>query len=135
MRFVCLVLLLSLASCKSGPEAREDDGYGPNDVGITDLKVGTGEMAARNMKVTVHYRGTLDDGRMFDSSLLREPLTFKLGARQVIRGWDYGILGMRVGGRRKLVIPPALAYGDTIHGSIPPSSTLTFEIELKAVSY
>lgn len=97
----------------------------------TDLVVGTGAEAATGKKVTVHYTGTLTDGTKFDSSLDRnEPFSFTIGEGRVIQGWEQGLPGMKVGGKRKLVIPPSLGYGDQAAGSIPPSSVLIFEIEL-----
>lgn len=100
---------------------------------ITDEVVGTGAEAVAGKKVTVHYVGTLTDGKKFDSSRDRgTPFTFDLGAGQVIKGWDEGVAGMKVGGKRKLVIPPALAYGNREMGNglIPANSTLIFEVEL-----
>jgi FKBP-type peptidyl-prolyl cis-trans isomerase FkpA len=108
----------------------------------TDLRVGTGTEATTGRNVTVHHTGWLYDpaaaqqkGRQFDSSAGRPPYTFRLGAGEVIRGWDQGFGGMRVGGLRRLVIPPDLAYGSTGGGgdAIPPNATLVFEIELLAV--
>ena len=100
---------------------------------ITDEVVGTGAEAVAGKKVTVHYVGTLTDGKKFDSSRDRgTPFTFDLGAGQVIKGWDEGVAGMKVGGKRKLVIPPALGYGnrEVGNGLIPANSTLIFEVEL-----
>ncbi len=93
------------------------------------------ELDALGCRVAVHYTGWLPDGTKFDSSRDRgEPYTFTLGAGDVIRGWDEGVNGMRVGGRRKLVIPAALAYGsEPPGGDIPPDATLVFEVELVAV--
>jgi FKBP-type peptidyl-prolyl cis-trans isomerase len=101
----------------------------------TDLVVGKGAAAKTGDTVDVHYVGTLLDGKEFDSSRKRgKPFGFTLGKGQVIRGWDQGVAGMKVGGKRKLVIPPTLAYGEHGMGSvIPPNSTLTFEIELVAI--
>ena len=103
---------------------------------VTDEVVGTGAEAKAGMTVTVQYTGTLENGKKFDSSYDHgTPFTFALGAGQVIKGWDQGVAGMKVGGKRKLVIPPALGYGaqDVGGGLIPPNSTLTFEVELVSV--
>lgn len=98
---------------------------------IEDLKVGTGKTAEAGTTVSVHYVGTLTNGTKFDSSRDRgNPFTFALGAGQVIEGWDKGVAGMKVGGLRKLTIPPDLAYGNRAIGSIPANSTLVFEVEL-----
>jgi FKBP-type peptidyl-prolyl cis-trans isomerase len=97
----------------------------------TDLVVGKGTEAKAGDSVSVHYVGTLTNGTEFDSSRKRgKPFTFTLGKGQVIRGWDQGVAGMKIGGKRKLVIPPSLAYGPRGMGSIPPNSTLQFEVEL-----
>jgi FKBP-type peptidyl-prolyl cis-trans isomerase FkpA len=98
----------------------------------TDLVVGTGAEAVAGKRVSVHYTGTLTDGSKFDSSHDRhEPFVFKLGGGQVIKGWDVGIAGMRVGGKRKLVIPAAMGYADRgFPPVIPPGATLVFEVEL-----
>lgn len=100
-----------------------------------DLAEGTGEPAQRGEHVVVHYTGWLPNGQQFDSSRERdEPFDFTLGAGQVITGWDEGVAGMREGGRRQLVIPPDLAYGDRGAGFvIPPRSTLVFDVELLEV--
>lgn len=97
-----------------------------------DLQVGDGQEAKSGDVVKVHYTGTLTDGTVFDSSKDRgQPFTFTLGAGQVIQGWDLGFEGMRVGGRRKLTIPPELGYGERgVPGAIPANATLVFEVEL-----
>ena len=103
---------------------------------IEDLVAGNGATATAGMQVTVHYTGWLTDGRKFDSSVDRsDPFQFRLGAGQVIPGWDQGVAGMQIGGKRKLTIPPELAYGSRgAGGVIPPNATLVFEVELLAVN-
>lgn len=103
----------------------------------TDLQAGTGAQVVTGSFVTVHYTGWLFDsarpeqkGAQFDSSAGRDPFSLFVGGGQVIAGWDQGLVGMRVGGLRRLVIPPALGYGSVRNGPIPPNSTLVFEIEL-----
>ena len=100
-----------------------------------DLETGTGTEAVAGTHVTVHYTGWLEDGSKFDSSLDRnQPFQFALGRGQVIRGWDEGVQGMKVGGKRKLTIPPQLGYGEAgAGGVIPPNATLIFEVELLEV--
>ncbi len=105
-----------------------------NGLKIQDLKVGTGPEAKSGFAVAVNYIGTLENGTKFDSSYDRgQPFQFMLGAGQVIKGWDIGVAGMKVGGKRKLIIPSDLAYGERTIGPIPPNSTLVFEVELLAV--
>jgi FKBP-type peptidyl-prolyl cis-trans isomerase len=102
---------------------------------IEDLTVGQGNEAVAGRTVVVHYTGWLTNGTQFDSSKDRgEPFDFPLGAGHVIRGWDQGVAGMKVGGTRKLTIPPELGYGSRgAGGVIPPNATLVFEVELLAV--
>jgi FKBP-type peptidyl-prolyl cis-trans isomerase len=103
------------------------------DLVIEDLRPGTGAEATAGQQVSVHYVGTLADGKKFDSSRDRgKPFGFKLGAGQVIKGWDQGVAGMKIGGLRKLTIPAHLGYGErgAGNGLIPPNATLVFEVEL-----
>lgn len=102
---------------------------------IEDILVGDGAEAVAGNQVTVHYTGTFEDGREFDSSIGRGPFTFPLGAGRVIKGWDLGVAGMRVGGKRKLTIPAHLGYGERgAGGVIPPNTTLLFDVELLSVA-
>jgi peptidylprolyl isomerase len=106
----------------------------PEGVKYTDLVVGTGASPMKGQAIVVHYTGTLTDGSVFDSSRTGDPFAFHFGAGEVIKGWDLGLAGMKVGGKRKLVIPPELGYG--AEGSppvIPANSTLVFEVELLEV--
>lgn len=107
----------------------------PTELVVTDTVIGSGAEAAPGKMVTVHYVGALPDGTVFDASANHgQPFTFQLGAGQVIRGWDEGIAGMKVGGKRRLVIPSDLAYGNqAVGGVIPANATLLFEVELVAV--
>ena len=101
---------------------------------IQDLVVGTGQEVKSGDTVTVNYLGTLTNGTKFDSSYDRnQPFTTQIGVGQVIKGWDEGIVGMKVGGKRKLTVPPSLGYGSQNLGSIPPNSTLIFEVELLGI--
>jgi len=107
----------------------------PTDLVIEEIDLGDGAIAAPGQTVAVHYTGWLRDGTKFDSSKDRgQPFQFKLGAGQVIRGWDLGVAGMKVGGKRRLVIPPDLGYGARgAGGTIPPNAVLVFEVELLGV--
>ena len=149
-RLIVIPLALALAACGADTTAEPltNDDFAPelnvnldamtktaSGLYIQDLTVGTGDEATSGATVTVHYEGWLSSGTKFDSSRDRdEPFSFLLGAGRVIRGWDEGVAGMRVGGIRKLVIPPALGYG--VGGSlptIPGNATLVFDIELLEV--
>jgi len=107
----------------------------PSGLVIEELVVGSGAAAAAGQRVSVHYTGWLTDGKKFDSSKDRgDPFVFPLGRGHVIKGWDEGVAGMKVGGKRKLTIPPGLGYGARgAGGVIPPNATLVFEVELLAV--
>ena len=108
----------------------------PSGLVIEDLVLGEGEVAAAGQRVTVHYTGWLTNGSKFDSSKDRnDPFMFGLGQGQVIRGWDEGVQGMKIGGKRKLTIPPELGYGARgAGGVIPPNATLVVEVELLGVN-
>ncbi|NET59270.1 MAG: FKBP-type peptidyl-prolyl cis-trans isomerase [Symploca sp. SIO2E6] len=116
-----------------------DDDQGvttPSGLKYTDIKEGDGAMPQLGQTVVVHYTGTLSDGTKFDSSRDRKrPFSFKIGVGQVIKGWDEGVASMKVGGQRKLTIPPELGYGARgAGGVIPPNSTLIFDVELIKIS-
>lgn len=142
---ICL-LLAALAvepACarEEGSGAKAPEAAGPavtteSGLTYTDLKVGDGPPARAGLTVAVHYSGWLADGTLFDTSLKHaRPFVFKLGKGEVIQGWDEGLVGMRVGGKRRLTVPPELAYGDTgVAGLIPPGATLTFQVELMGVN-
>ena len=123
------VVLLSLFACMDQDENKEE-------LIIEDLVVGQGVEAKEGNVITVNYTGWLENGTQFDSSLSpgRDPLVITLGAGQVIQGWDEGIPGMKVGGKRRLTIPPHLGYGNQAVGEIPANSTLIFEIDLLGVT-
>jgi FKBP-type peptidyl-prolyl cis-trans isomerase FkpA len=111
----------------------------PNSTGsvtltTNDLVVGTGDVAKAGDKLTVNYTGKLENGTVFDTSVGKQPFVFTLGTGMVIPGWDQGIVGMKVGGKRTLIIPPAMAYGAQGVGPIPPNATLTFDVELLKVT-
>ncbi len=140
MKAMLLILafaaVLTMVSCSSSKEAASDkpkDEYTtlPSGLKYKDLVVGAGSEIRTGQKVTVHYTGKLQDGTIFDSSVERKiPFEFTIGRGQVIKGWDEGVLSMRVGGKRTLIIPPDLGYGARAVGKIPANSTLTFEVEV-----
>ena len=143
IRFACAVLALAIAA--GVPLLRRVDAATnqviemPNGLKYTDTKTGDGATATPGNKVSVHYTGWLYNngakGAKFDSSVDRgQPFQFTLGARQVIAGWDEGVAGMKVGGKRTLIIPPELGYGARgAGGVIPPNATLMFDVELLGV--
>lgn len=132
-----IIYVLRINSIKL-PVAENDlslENISMEELGIDDLVVGTGAEAVNGKLVSVHYVGTLTDGTKFDSSKDRgEPFEFTLGVGEVIQGWDMGVLGMKVGGKRKLTVPSELGYGSSGAGSvIPPNATLIFDVELLEV--
>jgi FKBP-type peptidyl-prolyl cis-trans isomerase FkpA len=140
-RLLLLIALLALAAC--GPAPQPYDGGRVDKLTVTDLKLGTGAEAKPGMTVQVNYTGWLYDqhaadkrGKKFDSSLDHgQPFSFTLGQGMVIKGWDEGVAGMRVGGKRVLVIPAELGYGARgAGGVIPPGASLVFEVDLLGVS-
>lgn len=132
-RFLSAVVVFSMVGCGSGTEAPTDPGSGTLE--SEDTVVGTGATAVSGDTLTVHYIGSFLDGRVFENSYNGgQPFTFRLGAGQVITGWDQGIPGMRVGGKRRLTIPPSLAYGSQGRGPIPPNTAIRFEVELISIA-
>ncbi len=101
------------------------------DLKAEDLQVGTGDPVKKGDTIVIHYKGMLTNGQEFDSSYKRsEPFETQIGVGNVIQGWDQGVIGMKKGGKRRLTIPPSMGYGDQATGSIPPNSTLVFDLEL-----
>lgn len=133
-RFLAVVFVAALAGC--GGEGSSAIPDGPTTLQIEDIQVGTGATAATGDTISVLYTGTFLDGRVFDASSLHGnvPYTFRLGAGGVIAGWDQGLVGMRVGGRRRLTIPSSLAYGASGNGPIPPNTPLRFEVQLVSIA-
>jgi FKBP-type peptidyl-prolyl cis-trans isomerase len=134
-RLALVVALVVVATGCSKSDAPQP-GATVTELKIEDTKMGTGAEAVAGKSVLVHYTGWLTNGTKFDSSKDRkEPFSFRLGAGQVIKGWDQGVAGMKVGGVRKLTIPPNLGYGASGAGdAIPPNATLVFEVELLGVN-
>jgi FKBP-type peptidyl-prolyl cis-trans isomerase len=145
---VILLLTLSIALLAQSKKAAKSDKKADGPTAVTgkpttttsgleywDIKKGSGKLAEKGKKVSVHYTGWLTNGKEFDSSRdAGEPIQFDLGTGQVIKGWDEGIAGMKVGGKRQLRISPALGYGARGAGSaIPPNATLVFDVELMGV--
>lgn len=153
MRRLFLLLLCALplaaTACDSSPtEARVEDAEFAVGLGVDldamtrtssglyyrDITVGTGAVAQNGSQVSVHYKGWLTNGTLFDSSVGRGPLPFRIGDRRLIAGFEEGATGMKVGGKRLIVIPPSLGYGMQANGPIPGNSVLVFELELLSVS-
>jgi FKBP-type peptidyl-prolyl cis-trans isomerase len=152
MRRLFLLLALALplvaAGCGSdSPTSIEDTRFAPalgvdlsamtrtsSGLYYRDITVGTGAVAQSGRDVGVYYQGWLVSGTRFDGRTSGAPFTFRLGTGEVIRGWDEGLVGMRVGGKRQLVIPPSLGYGAAGRGSVPPNAIMVFEVELRSVS-
>jgi FKBP-type peptidyl-prolyl cis-trans isomerase FkpA len=139
LKFVWLAgfaVFAATAVFAQGPTKVTGDGTKtPDGLQYWDIKTGTGDTAKAGETVTVHYTGWLTNGKKFDSSVDRnEPFKFQLGAGQVIKGWDEGVAGMKVGGKRQLRIPPELGYGARgAGGVIPPNATVIFDVELLGV--
>ncbi|MEN9407668.1 MAG: hypothetical protein RLZZ455_884 [Candidatus Parcubacteria bacterium] len=129
--FIFKVIPFSLPSKQATPVTETTDAGSSEKLKIEDIEVGTGEEVKKGDTVVIHYNGTLTDGTKFDSSYDRgEPFETQIGVGVVIQGWDEGVVGMKTGGKRKLIIPPDLGYGDQQMGSIPANSTLIFDVEL-----
>jgi peptidylprolyl isomerase len=127
--FIAL-LLFAFSDQRATPPAGEEV-TSTSGLKYVDQVVGTGPSPTPGAMVTVHYTGTLTDGTKFDSSVDRnQPYSFKIGVGSVIPGWEEGVMTMKVGGKRKLIVPPELGYGASGQGKIPPNSTLLFDVEL-----
>jgi FKBP-type peptidyl-prolyl cis-trans isomerase len=130
-RFLAMVGLAALIGC-GGDGSSSATPSGPTTLQIEDITVGTGATVVVGDTVTVRYVGTFLDGRVFDPGTA--PITFRVGAAQVIPGFEQGMVGMRIGGRRRLTIPSSLAYGAAGSGPIPPNTPIRFEVELVSIA-
>jgi FKBP-type peptidyl-prolyl cis-trans isomerase len=132
---ITVIIVMQNRSSTPAGNAISEEGYRgmPNGLMIKDEVVGSGEEVQAGKKLTVHYTGKFMDGKPFDSSRGKDPFEVALGGGTVIKGWDEGLVGMKVGGTRKLIVPPDLAYGKSGSGKIPPNARLYFEIELLKV--
>lgn len=139
--FLVAVVLLSVFIWKAGENKTQvqsgvqkeymEPTTNKTELKIEDIQVGQGQEVKKGDTVVMHYRGTLTDGKQFDSSYDRgEPFETVIGVGRVIAGWDEGVPGMKIGGKRKLTIPPEMGYGESGSGPIPPNATLIFEVEL-----
>jgi len=128
-QIITFAVMLIAVSCSKEKQTMS------NGLVIEDVKIGDGQEVEKFNIVTVNYTGLLENGTKFDSSLNpgRSPFRFTVGAGQVIKGWDEGLMGMKIGGKRKLTIPPELGYGSRDNGPIPANSTLIFEIDLLGI--
>ena len=128
-QIITFAVMLIAASCSKEKQTMS------NGLAVEDVKIGDGQEVEKFNIVTVNYTGLLEDGTKFDSSLNpgRSPFRFTVGAGQVIKGWDEGLMGMKIGGKRKLTIPPELGYGSRDNGPIPANSILIFEIDLLGI--
>ncbi len=136
INLLAILAIIGLVSCGSTQESSKENNKTdmitlPSGLQYVDMIVGNGPSPAVGKTCKVHYHGTLLDGTIFDSSVDRnQPFEFTIGVGQVIKGWDEGVMTMKAGGKRKLVIPAGLAYGSRSAGKIPANSTLVFEVEL-----
>jgi FKBP-type peptidyl-prolyl cis-trans isomerase len=133
-RLFSVLALISLVACGGGTNSAPTP-TGPTSLVIEDLVIGAGAIVVVGDTITVNYIGSFLDGRQFDNSYTTgRPIAFRVGARQVIAGFDQGVVGMRVGGKRRLTVPSALAYGTQGQGSIPPNTPIQFEVELMSIA-
>ena len=131
--FIYFIFGFNQTSQKATPSTQPTQAQA-QELQIEDIQVGTGPEVKSGDTISIDYKGTLPDGTVFDSSYKRgQPFETQIGVGQVIKGWDEGVIGMQVGGKRKLVIPPAMGYGEQDMGTIPANSTLIFEVELKEI--